>query len=153
MILKYYIARIFYFLTKIFFIKPKQKNTGKGAVLMFHRILNNLSDEEINNGLAIQKNNFKQIIDFISKNYKIVTLDYFLKNINKSTDFLVCVTFDDGYKDNIKNALPILEKYNVPFTIYFSTGFFKKNVFIWWYELRRYLKLKRNIKFKYLNKK
>jgi peptidoglycan/xylan/chitin deacetylase (PgdA/CDA1 family) len=32
------------------------------------------------------------------------------------------VTFDDGYKDFITDALPILKKYEVPSTVYISTG-------------------------------
>lgn len=35
----------------------------------------------------------------------------------------VCVTFDDGYLNNLTVAQPILQKYNIPATVYVATAF------------------------------
>ncbi|MCC2614872.1 polysaccharide deacetylase family protein [Aestuariibacter halophilus] len=35
----------------------------------------------------------------------------------------VCITFDDGYLDNLTVALPILKKYQIPATVFVATAF------------------------------
>lgn len=40
------------------------------------------------------------------------------------------ITFDDGYLDNLRVAAPILARFNIPFTVYVSTGFIGKKGFL-----------------------
>ena len=44
----------------------------------------------------------------------------------------VVFTIDDGYLDNYTNALPIFEKYDVPFAIFVATDFIDKKAILWW---------------------
>jgi peptidoglycan/xylan/chitin deacetylase (PgdA/CDA1 family) len=43
----------------------------------------------------------------------------------------VCVTFDDGYTDNLAVASPLLEEARVPATVFLATGFLGASHF-WW---------------------
>jgi peptidoglycan/xylan/chitin deacetylase (PgdA/CDA1 family) len=36
---------------------------------------------------------------------------------------LIAITFDDGYQDNLTVALPLLEKYDLPATVFVAAGF------------------------------
>lgn len=68
--------------------------------------------------------------------YVFTTLDeLYLSRIEKKPfkKKFIIFTFDDGYIDNYEYAYPIFKKYNVPFTIYLTTGFPDKNVIMWWY--------------------
>jgi peptidoglycan/xylan/chitin deacetylase (PgdA/CDA1 family) len=47
----------------------------------------------------------------------------------------VAFTFDDGYRDNLEHALPILTQHEVPFTQYIATSFPDKLGELWWVAL------------------
>ena len=62
-------------------------------------------------------------------------MDELPDHLTSSSDFAIAVTFDDGYKDNLTYALPILKKYNIPATIYITTRLPEGDCRMWWYEL------------------
>ena len=63
-------------------------------------------------------------------------MNAFINNLKKEkNEFMIAITFDDGYKDNLVYALPILEKFEIPATIYITTKFLSENTEMWWYEL------------------
>ena len=47
----------------------------------------------------------------------------------------LAVTFDDGYRDNLEFAYPILKQYEVPFAIYVATSFADRVGEMWWLAL------------------
>jgi peptidoglycan/xylan/chitin deacetylase (PgdA/CDA1 family) len=49
------------------------------------------------------------------------------------------VTFDDGYADNLLHAAPLLERYEVPATVFVTTGRLGEDGEFWWDDLERML--------------
>jgi peptidoglycan/xylan/chitin deacetylase (PgdA/CDA1 family) len=52
----------------------------------------------------------------------------------------LCVTLDDGYRDNLEQAAPVLRAHGVPFLIYVPTGFVEGSATIWWEDLEEVIR-------------
>jgi peptidoglycan/xylan/chitin deacetylase (PgdA/CDA1 family) len=51
----------------------------------------------------------------------------------------VVVTFDDGYVDNLHQAMPILQQFEIPATFFLTTGWLSQQREFWWDELDQLL--------------
>ncbi len=72
--------------------------------------------------------------------YRLVSLDEVpaLLGVSNPEPFLA-LTFDDGYRDTLVEALPVLERHAAPFTVFATTGFLDRTARLWWVELERAL--------------
>jgi|APSaa5957512493_1039668.scaffolds.fasta_scaffold00145_22 peptidoglycan/xylan/chitin deacetylase (PgdA/CDA1 family) len=113
--------------------------------LSYHSVSSPETNDEFNadlyKNLSIKKDRFESHIKFLkNKGHTFVNLNDIsssdLKNINKPT----IIYFDDGFKDNIKNALPILKKYGVKATVFITTNIADGNSTLWTIKHRAYLK-------------
>lgn len=101
-------------------------------VLLYHRIcpLDKLSSikDDISVDPTIFESQIKYLKNRIQNFYDSIKLD-----CSKSDS--VVITFDDGYKDNLDYAFPILKKYNVPAVIFICPDIITKKRKMWWDEL------------------
>jgi peptidoglycan/xylan/chitin deacetylase (PgdA/CDA1 family) len=132
-----------------------QPYRGDAAILMYHRIIPKKQRDSLNNPSVINIVSdavFEQQIDYIRSAYhpcsldelQALALDDYPEEKTKGR-LPVVVTFDDGYKDNLDIALPILEKHQVPATIYVSTAGLVGHSHMWWYEIWDILTAKDNL--------
>lgn len=115
--------------------------SGIGHILMFHRVVPDTNTKRIHNHLSLEitPEHFEQTINFfIKEKYTFISLDQlydgYKRGVLPKKKFVV-ITFDDGYKDNLEIAYPILKKYDIPFTVYITTAIPNKNAILWWYIL------------------
>ena len=55
------------------------------------------------------------------------------------------LTFDDGYRDNVALALPVLQRLDVPATIYVTTAAPDRTLDVWWLRLEEGLRRRRAV--------
>lgn len=72
-----------------------------------------------------------------AEGYDLVSLDEALARLSgpPSDRFFVALTFDDGYRDNVEHAWPVLAKHGAPWTLFVTTGFADRTARLWWLEL------------------
>lgn len=99
---------------------------------LFHRI----SDEKDALWPPMQVELFRRIIAYLKKEYEVISLEAWLKDpssFNYSRKGLATVLFDDGYKDNIEYAAPILQQLECPASFYIVTDCINRNIPTWTY--------------------
>jgi peptidoglycan/xylan/chitin deacetylase (PgdA/CDA1 family) len=102
---------------------------------LFHKI--NPERNDLWDPIAIDL--FDKYICFISKNYKIELLENLVSTDNFDTkERYATIQFDDGYKDNIEYALPILHKYKCKASFYVITDSIDNNIPPWTYLLKNF---------------
>lgn len=109
---------------------------GIGAILLLHEIHDDVRSELMTGCSA------KQLVDVVtalrSDGWDICDLDAALRRIAEpiSSRRFVVLTFDDGYRDSLTRALPILQRLDAPFTVYVPTGALTRELYAWWLGLR-----------------
>lgn len=98
-------------------------------ILVYHRVTNLPSDPEM---LAVTPDNFRLQVEFLKQHFRIVRFEEKWPDLKGPT---VAITFDDGYADNVLEALPILEEVGVPATFFVSTGRIGTDNEFWWHRL------------------
>ncbi len=69
---------------------------------------------------------FKEHMELLASYIEVMVLDLTNQVSRNDSSLKVSITFDDGYKDNLYNAAPILLKYGMPFTVFISPCFLKE---------------------------
>lgn len=85
-------------------------------ILTYHRVTALQSDPHL---LAVTPHHFRAHLQLLKEKFPVIRFDEDWSKIKKPA---VAITFDDGYADNVLEALPILEDAGVPAAFFISTG-------------------------------
>ncbi|MEM1365598.1 MAG: polysaccharide deacetylase family protein [Pseudomonadota bacterium] len=117
-----------------------QKYRGTGAVFMFHEITASRDDRL---GLGCTVADFEATLSRIKRSGRdFVTLTEAKARLtNSDARPFVALTFDDGYRDNIELALPVMERFGAPATIFVPTQMATREIIAWWLAVRELVML------------
>jgi peptidoglycan/xylan/chitin deacetylase (PgdA/CDA1 family) len=124
-------------------IYSKLSKSESAVALMYHSVSSEKDRNWIDpdNDMPIEL--FEEQMHFLHKNCNVVSLDHLqdlLVNHEPIEPRTVLITFDDGYRNNLINAAPILKKYDLPATIYLATAYIDSGDPQWIDELYSYFR-------------
>jgi peptidoglycan/xylan/chitin deacetylase (PgdA/CDA1 family) len=136
-----------------FFHLWSKLNKNSVIILMIHGVMDN-SDGTLWTPLRPQlsRRHMERSLRLLSKYYTFVSLKEAVDMIEGNAPLIeksILVTFDDGYKNNITHAMPILKSLNIPATIFPATGNIENRSCFWFdrldYGFQNYKALGNNV--------
>lgn len=105
---------------------------SKMVVAAFHRI----DDQLASDGLTCSSAKFEAFCRFFLRYFKVVRFSEQMAGIRegRSMGGTLSITFDDGYRDNLEIAAPILRKLGLPATFFVVTSFIGSQFVPFWDE-------------------
>lgn len=111
---------------------------AKGVIFTLHRVLPDAPAAFSPNAILQVTPDFLEavIVRARKAGFDIVDLDEAVRRLGQEgANPFVVLTFDDGYRDNLQYALPVLRKHEAPFTLYVPTALIAGEGLVWWQAL------------------
>jgi peptidoglycan/xylan/chitin deacetylase (PgdA/CDA1 family) len=109
---------------------------GIGAILTLHHVRPPRPGRfQPNRILEVTPRFLTRVVKLLGRSgIDVISLDEMYRRMAER-DFgrrFVCLTFDDGYRDNLEYAYPILREAGFPFAVYVPTSFPDRLGELWW---------------------
>lgn len=106
---------------------------GRGVVFMLHRVSDD-GGRHVHAGLHCSVSKLARMLEWLrGQGLEFVTLEGAVKRLRDPAGApFVSFTFDDGYADTLTHALPVMERFQAPFTVYVATGMLTGELDAWW---------------------
>lgn len=114
---------------------------GRGLILTFHHVRPEPAPAFAPNALLSITPDFldRTLRRLADRGFELIGLDHVPERLAAPANgrpFAV-LTFDDGYRDNVEQARPVLARHGAPWTLFVTTDFADGRGRLWWIELER----------------
>ncbi|MBA4211872.1 MAG: polysaccharide deacetylase [Polaromonas sp.] len=113
------------------------RNRNVLTVLMFHRVLpaESVAFQLAEREFTFSTTGFDQCLEFVGRHYSVVSLQDVKAAWNGSAKLPrnpVLITFDDGWRDTVVHAEPLLRKHNMTAVLFLATEVLELEGGRWW---------------------
>ena len=123
--------------------QARRQETNRLEIVLYHSVTDTVDEFRVT-GHTVTRDEFVAQISYLREHFTLVRVKdipelFSGENAGKGPFAAVC--FDDGYRDNIETAYPVLEEMGIPATL-FLTPSVVGNQDLLWRDRIRYIKLK-----------
>ncbi len=117
-------------------IESDQPSVPRALILAYHRVTRLKIDPQM---LSVSPERFGEQLEVLKRRFEVIALRTLVKKLQegRSVSGCVVITFDDGYADNLHVAKPLMERLDIPSTIFIATDHIGKMDGFWWDEIER----------------
>jgi hypothetical protein len=112
--------------TGIMSLADKASRVRGAVILMYHSIADGEADAFVDPRNHVPPAIFEKQMEFLAANRTVISLTdlvMMLRSGQSPDEGTAVVTFDDGYRDNLTTAAPILQHFRLPATVFLPTGY------------------------------
>ena len=123
-----------------------RRYAGNGVIFMMHSVVER-ADGYLGEPIRCTVSVFERLLRYLrDQDINVLSIEASLARLGDpdAKPFAV-LTFDDGYRDNLTHALPILERYAAPATVFVTTCMIERLSDLWWVGLVDWLKRQERI--------
>lgn len=100
---------------------------------MFHRLHSRPQEQLFHDNFFSEKGLTALVEYCLRSGVNIVDIDEALRRLRTGDGgYFVVLTFDDGYRDNYTHVLPILNSFDLPFTVFVCSSIIERTFNYWW---------------------
>jgi len=107
-------------------------------VLCYHSVISDDAPRDSRTNIAVTSWQLESQLQILRSHWtpiSLAELDAVLQGLLELPDFSVFVTFDDGFRNNLTHAAPLLKKYGIPATVFLTSGLIGTTDMVWTQEV------------------
>lgn len=121
----------------------RPRHGGIASIIGLHAVRPDVAEDLVESRVStLTPESLGRTLAFMqARGYRFVTLRRLHERLDAggAGERLACLTFDDGWRDNLVHALPICRRFAAPMTVMPTTGFLDRTASMWWLGLERLL--------------
>jgi peptidoglycan/xylan/chitin deacetylase (PgdA/CDA1 family) len=101
------------------------RHRKQAVILCYHGVVQG-GEDNYSNRNAVTAETFERQMAYVARHYHVLPLPELVRRLiakEPLPDYALALTFDDGFRNNVTVAAPILEKYKLPATVFLTTAF------------------------------